>query len=236
MESMELQTVGALASGLPHATQVFEKFGIDYCCGGQRTLVDACATVGLALSEVVSALQAIKTSTGEPAVNWQKRSATELTHHILDRFHADLKNELPALVGLFQKVCAAHGENHAELRALSAHYLALKDELDPHMMKEERILFPAILALDNDVSGSAGGGCFGSIESPIRVMMMEHDNAGAILKEMRTVSKDYTLPGDACMSYKSLFDRLVVLERDLHEHIHLENNVLFPRAIELEAT
>jgi regulator of cell morphogenesis and NO signaling len=234
MQAIESKSIGELASSMPHAIAIFEKLGIDYCCGGQASLEEACARVGVPVNDVVSQLQAPRSSTETQGVDWTARSATELTNHILEVFHESLKSELPALAQLIEKVCSVHGGNHADLFRLKKLYFDLKNELEPHMMKEEQILFPAILTMDEN-AGRHDGGCFGTIENPIRVMLMEHDTAGEVLRQMRQISADYAVPADACTSYRALFTRLEQLERDLHQHIHLENNILFPRAIQLEA-
>jgi len=148
------------------------------------------------------------------------------------------RTEIARLRGLLAKVCTKHGELHLELEPLRMLFDKLSAELEPHMFKEERVLFPYIIALENAVANRRPllRPPFGTVANPIRMMMMEHDNAGHLLKEMRQLTFYYTPPADACMSYRALYQALDEFEKDLHEHIHLENNILFPRAAELEAS
>ncbi len=234
MESIESRTVAELAAEMANATLVFERLGIDYCCGGQRKLADACKAAKVDAGDVIRELAASNQPGADTtAVDWRTKSLTELTQFIVWRYHVDLKNELPALQILVAKVHGVHGTNHPELATVHQLYSALKDELEPHMAKEEEILFPHIEGME-DLDAEPVPSCFGTVRNPIRMMMMEHDSAGDILKQLREVTRSYAVPADACNSYRSMMERLQRLEQDLHEHIHLENNVLFPRAIELE--
>jgi regulator of cell morphogenesis and NO signaling len=156
-----------------------------------------------------------------------------LIDHILNTHHAYMKTQLPRVAALLAKVLQAHSDRHGDmLRAVAAVYGPMKAELDGHLAKEEMVLFPLVRALD----GGAKPGSFhcGSVQNPIRVMWMEHDSAGEALAEMRRLTSDYTAPEDACNTFKALYFELAEMERDLHRHIHLENNILFPRAIALE--
>ena len=234
MESIESRTVAELAMEMPNATRVFERLGIDYCCGGRKGLKEACEAANVDAGDVIRELTASNQGGAEStAVDWRTKSLTELTQFILRRYHADLKTELPALQTLADKVLSVHGANHPELPAVRQLFTALKNELDPHMLKEEEILFPHIEGMEDSDAASMPS-CFGSIRDPIRMMMMEHDSAGDILKKTRDVTRNYAVPSDACGSYRALMERLHRLEQELHEHIHLENNILFPGAIELE--
>jgi len=215
----EERTVGEIAAELPAAVRIFDKYAIDYCCGGKTSLAAACAGRGLAPDRLIQELDAALAPSPVTAPDWQTASLADLIDHILTKHHAWLKIELPRLSRLQHKVMAAHGAAHADsLVPLSETFEALRQELDAHMMKEEIVLFPMIRA------GSR------SVANPIRVMEHEHDSAGRALDRMRTTTGNYALPADACNSYRALFAGLQDLEADLHQHIHLENNILFPRA------
>jgi regulator of cell morphogenesis and NO signaling len=171
-------------------------------------------------------------------LDFQNVSLPELITHILDTHHVFTKSEMDRLQALADKVLAAHGCNHPELVHLDELLTSLCADLKPHMFKEEQVLFPYILGMVDAANKklSAPFAPFGTVNNPIRMMMREHDNAGHILRELRTLTSDYKVPADACMSYQTLYQALENFEKDLHQHIHLENNILFPKAIELEQT
>lgn len=217
------RTVGELVTERPARSRVFEQFRIDYCCGGRRPLDDACRSAGVETDRVVEALrQADAGPADDDERNWAEADSSELVGHIVSVHHAFLRRELPRLRGLVDKVLEAHGSRHPELDDVRATYVALQAELDQHMMKEERILFPAIVEAQD-------GAPAGSFEGPIRVMEHEHVSAGRALDRLREVTRGYAPPEDACNTYRAMLDGLAELERDLHRHIHEENNVLFPR-------
>lgn len=231
-------TVRELAVTLPGATRVFERLGIDYCCGGSRTLADACVKAKVPVEKVAESLA----KAGQEAIvpeeqhNWQADSMMALINHIVEKHHTFTKEELPRLEKLINKVCAVHGEQHPELLRLKVLFLNLKDELDPHLMKEEQILFPYITNLEMAFVNqtAAPHAFFGTVNNPVRMMNIEHDTAGDLLREMREITSDYTVPPEACMSYRALYHALTEFEADLHQHIHLENNILFLKAIAME--
>ena len=232
-------TVREVAVKLPQSTRLFEKLKIDYCCGGNRPLTDACASIGVEVSEVMGMLESVSQSEpqGNGAADFQTLPLSELIAHILDTHHVFTKQEMSRLELLSRKVISVHGENHPELHKVGAMFETLCADLKPHMFKEEQILFPYIVALVQSRSQNqpAPFAPFGTFNNPARMMMVEHDAAGEILRELRTITSDYTTPADGCISYHTLYEALEALEKDLHQHIHLENNILFPRAIELEA-
>jgi regulator of cell morphogenesis and NO signaling len=167
---------------------------------------------------------------------FQNFSATELITHILDTHHVFTKSEMDRLQPLVDKVLAAHGGNHPELVHVAELFTQLCADLKPHMFKEEQILFPYINAMADaaDQKRAVPFAPFGTVNNPIRMMMREHDTAGQILREMRALTSDYTVPADVCLSYQTLYQALENFEKDLHQHIHLENNILFPKALKLE--
>ncbi len=215
----EERTVGQIAAEMPGSVRIFEKYGIDYCCGGRISLAAACAGRSIAPTRLIEELDAALAPAPDASPDWQTASLAALIDHILTRHHAWLKTEMPRLSRLLQKVTAAHGAAHGDsLVPLGQTFEALRQELDAHLMKEEMILFPMIRAGVR------------SVGNPINVMEHEHDSAGRALETMRAVTANYTLPAEACNSYRALFAGLQELEADLHQHIHLENNILFPRA------
>lgn len=230
-------TVGEIAAAFPSTIRVFERYYIDYCCNGVQSIADACSRKGIAVADLIAQLKQASQEPPSPNVrDWTKTALTPLVDHILLTHHQYLYDEIPRLRGLLSKVILVHGEEHPSLIPLGQVFEALKDELAEHMFKEERILFPIIKEMEivqKNGTPLPEFGC-GSINNPIRVMRHEHDNAGNALSEMRQLTHDYAPPEDACNTYRALFQGLLELEQDLHQHIHLENNILFPRAVALE--
>jgi regulator of cell morphogenesis and NO signaling len=227
-------TIGQLVTERPHRARVFERFGIDYCCGGKRPLGEVCAEQKVNVETLLGALrEADAAPVRQDDRDWSQATLAELIEHIMSTHHACLNAELPRLAGLLDKVFQVHSERHAELRECRDVFQALKEELDAHMQKEEMVLFPLIAQMEG--SQLAVRSHCGSVKNPIHVMEMEHDSAGAALARMRSLTRDYEPPTDACNSYRALLGGLAGLEADLHRHVHKENNVLFPRAIKLEA-
>jgi regulator of cell morphogenesis and NO signaling len=233
------KTVREYALEMPGATRIFEKLGIDYCCGGGKSLADACAKAGVAVDEVLGSLKRTErydeTSASE---EWQTASLAELIAHIVEKHHTFTRQELARLEALLAKVCGVHGQNHLELFRIQKQFQELSRDLEPHMLKEERVLFPYIIQMEEAAKNNLmlPAPPFGTVRNPVRALMAEHDAAGDTLREMRGLSSDYTVPEDACISYQTLYGALAALEADLHQHIHLENNILFPRAAEMEAS
>ncbi len=238
MNSLATRTVRDLALEIPGATRVFEKIGIDYCCGGQRSLADACVKAEVTIEAVMTSLELANEShsPGEEP-NFLVASLADLIDHIVAKHHVFTRNEMERLRGLLNKVCGVHGQNHPELETLRTLFETLSLELGPHMMKEERVLFPYVMGMETAIQEkrSIMPPPFGTVANPVRMMMLEHDAAGELLKDMRRTTSNYTTPEDACISYQTLYQALDAFEKDLHQHIHLENNILFPRAVEMEA-
>jgi regulator of cell morphogenesis and NO signaling len=226
-------TVGQLVSERPARARVFEKFGIDYCCGGKKPLEQACSDKGVDLQKVLDDLRAAEQQGSPDDTDWVKATMTELAEHIQQTHHAYLKQELPRLDAITNKVAAVHGDRHPEMVQVREVFVNLKAEMESHMAKEEMILFPLCRKLDTAKEAFASH-C-GSVQNPIRVMIAEHEDAGHALEQFRTLTHDYTPPTDACNTFRALLDSLRQLEADMHQHVHKENNILFPRAIEAEA-
>ena len=217
----------------PNATRIFEQLGIDYCCGGHKTLSNACSSAKVSLDEVLNKLETAQRPGTTPSASdkWQSAPLGELIAHIVSTHHEYVKQEVPRLEKLLAKVCSVHGQHHPELLEIQQTFQELANELSSHLMKEEQILFPYIVQAER---GETPHACFGTVQNPIRMMMFEHDNAGAALRAMRASSQNYTVPADGCISYQTLYQALQAFEADLHQHIHLENNILFPRAVAME--
>jgi regulator of cell morphogenesis and NO signaling len=230
------KTVGQIASEEPSSIRVFESLGLDYCCGGKRSLSDACSNAGLDIDRVQAALEeATRAPQDVDGTRWDHAPLSDLTAHIVGKHHAYVRSEGPRLVALFSKVVGKHGEAHPELVTIQELFAALSDELTMHMMKEERILFPYVEALEKAPStGTAPRACFGSVRQPIAMMMDDHDQAGTLLSKISRLSGNYAAPEGVCLSFVGLYRGLKDFEADLHQHIHLENNILFPRAIQME--
>jgi len=214
--------VGQLAAEHPLATRVFHRHGIDFCCDGGRKLQEACAAQGVDTGMVLEEIRKELSNTTIPEERWGQAPLEDLVQHILVAYHGPLKEELPRLESMARKVLEVHGDKDPEtLSELVEVYAGLKAELSQHMVKEEKILFPMI----EQGQGAMAGG-------PVSVMKQEHDSAGAALRRLRELTKDYQVPPGACNTWRALWHGLAALEESLHQHIHLENNILFPRALE----
>ncbi len=214
--------IGDLAAQHPLATRVFARHGIDFCCGGGRPLRDVCTEKGLEADRVIEEIRLeLQSPDDSSARSWEQAPLGELIQHILDTYHRSLREELPRLESMARKVVEVHGEKDpAGFAELLSVYLGLKTELEQHMLKEERILFPMI----QRGQGSMANG-------PITVMEREHDSAGQALRRLSELTGGYQVPTEACNTWRALWHGLAALETSLHQHIHLENNILFPRAL-----
>ena len=231
-------TVGEIAAKDLRKAQVFRKYGIDFCCGGKKTLKQVCSEKGLNEVVVARELQAQDNVRGSRAVAYAEWSPDFLADYIVNTHHSYVRKTLPELRAFGGKVAAVHGPSHPELIRISDLIQELSAELKDHLMKEEEILFPYVkeLVRARQDGKSLPVPHFGTIGNPIHMMEDEHESAGEILEEIRRLSGDYTLPAEACASYTLLFNMLLEFEEDLHIHIHLENNILFPKSKELEAS
>lgn len=211
-------TLAELATTHPAASRVFQRYGLDYCCGGRQPLDDVCHAKGLDPAAIVHAIEAEEATVNLP--RWDEASLADLVRFIVSRYHMALRQELPALVALAAKVEAVHGEKPACPRGLRALLDIVHEDVLDHLAKEETILFPMILAGDGYMTAM-----------PIHVMEAEHDEHGRNLARIRALTNNLTPPPEACATWRALYLRLGTLEADLMDHIHLENNVLFPRAL-----
>ncbi len=214
----------------PSRAIVFEQYHIDYCCGGKKPLTEACQRAGVAVETLFEALAACD-GAGEAnvAIDWSTKPCRELITHIVQTHHEFLRRELPRLNQLADKVAKVHGERAGDLYELAAVVRDLYAELDSHMQKEEQVLFPFVEKLERGEDSP-----FPTIGAPISCMEHEHDDAGKALAAIRSLTNSFEAPMDACNSWRVLYHGLRELESDLHQHIHKENNVLFPRALAME--
>jgi regulator of cell morphogenesis and NO signaling len=240
MTVMTAKTVRELAVENPASTRVFEKFGIDYCCGGNQGLEQACAVAGASVNEVLDALEMEEEAAraAQQVREWKNELLSELVANIKNTHHKYTREEIVRLTALLQKVCSVHGKNHPELFEIQSTFSGLAQELTTHMMKEEMVLFPYIVRMEESVIQKEPvlPAPFRTVANPVAMMEHEHDSAGTALRAIRKASSDFVAPVDACVSYQTLYKSLGAFEADLHQHIHLENNILFPRAIAMEKT
>jgi regulator of cell morphogenesis and NO signaling len=218
------RTVGEIVAENPSQARVFQAFGIDFCCQGGRTLHEACTLKGIGIESVIEQLEAANATPTAPENNPALLPPVELIGYIVDKHHAYLRAELPRIDAMSERVAKVHGGHTPSLVEVFHIFCAMAEELDGHMMKEEQILFPAIRTL-------CAGGATMPLDGPVACMLQEHDDAGQALARMRELTNGFTPPPEACNTYRALFAGLAELEEDLHRHIHLENAVLFPRAV-----
>ena len=239
MNMITEKTIRELALENAGATRVFEELGIDYCCGGNRTLTQACCAASISIDRVLESLEAAQHSSpaGPKNRDWQAAPLDGLVSHITNTHHKHTREEITRLAPLFAKVCSVHGANHPELFELRDIFAGLSQELTAHLMKEEMVLFPYIIRMEEAVTEKSPilPPPFGTVRNPVSMMVHEHDSAGSALRALREISHGYAAPPDACVSFQTLYKALGDFESDLHQHIHLENNILFPRAIEMES-
>jgi len=230
------KTVAQIALENPNAAREFEKLGIDYCCGGRQTLDEACVAAKLPVDEVLARLAKLSAEPTAGREDFNTMPLADLIAHITSTHHVFVRQECPRIQELAAKVLSRHAQNHPELTRVQEIFGALASELSTHLMKEEQILFPYVIRLEESALAGepAPPAMFGTVLNPIGMMMREHDGAGEALRALRSVTNDYAFPDDACTTYRTLYQALQGFEADLHQHIHLENNVMFPRTVAME--
>lgn len=227
--------VADLATQYPATIRVFQRHRIDFCCGGRRPLGEVCREQALDLEALRRELEAAVAGPDQRGTDWRQAPLEDLIAHIVDHYHGPLAEELPRLAGMMEKVLRVHGERHPELEAIAASFGVIARDLPSHLSREERVLFPLIGRLESgrsspqDRVGSDGP----DLAGPIGGMESEHETVGEALAALRERTGGFTAPPDACNTFRGLYHGFAELERDLHEHIHLENNILFPRALGL---
>lgn len=228
-------TLAEIANSDFRAARIFENYNLDFCCKGNRSLEEACNEKKINANNVIKELNAELENIPQEK-SFDKWKLDELTRYIIDTHHVYTKKMLPVIFSHLQKVSDVHGKNHPEVIRIADIFSQIQSELLMHMMKEEKMLFPFIIILAESENSGAGIMLppFGSITGPISVMESEHEEAGNGFYKIRELSNNYSIPEDACSTYKVLYQELEEFEKDLHKHIHMENNILFPKAIELE--
>ncbi len=230
------ETVGEIAAKDIRKADIFKQKGIDFCCGGNKTIKEACQEAGISEEEVRAALQTVAATPLAASQNFNKWELDFLADYIINTHHRYVKDNAEVIYGMAVKVAQHHGSNHPELNELAHNVHHFLQDILNHTLKEEQILFPSIkagVAKKKDPSYNLNVEP-GFIKHPIMVMQREHDVAGDDLTYFRKLTNNYALPEDACNSYNYLFQKMQEFEDDMHQHIHLENNILFPKAIELE--
>jgi len=230
------ETLGAIAAKDVRKVEIFKKYGLDFCCGGKQTVKEACTEKGLDVTKIEQELQqADKNPTARP-LPYGEWNLDFLADYIVNTHHRYVLKSLPDLLTYAAKVASVHGDHYPELWRINQLVIEINDELTAHLAKEETVLFPYIKALVTAGKNNSPlqAASFGSVQAPINMMEMEHELAGKNLAEIRSLSNNYTLPADACASFNLLYNFLKEFEDDLFTHIHLENNILFPKAIALE--
>lgn len=232
-ESLSSLSLAQIVNSNHQAASVFEKYHLDFCCKGKRSLEQACTEQQLSISKVTEDLENIFTKDSNSTVDFEKMSLTQLADYIVQTHHAYVRNEMPQIYAYLERISSKHGERHPELFKIFQTFSAVKEEMEGHMKKEELILFPRIKELEKLANNENANLQLnlGYLQSPITVMEQEHDHAGNLLNDIRILSNDYTPPEDACTTYRLSFAALKAFELDLHHHVHLENNMLFPKAI-----
>jgi regulator of cell morphogenesis and NO signaling len=235
MQVQKDNTVGEIVAKNFRTAQIFEKFGLDFCCGGKKSISDACSKRGVDANEVIDELLMVNEN-GSRQNDYFSWEIDFLIDYIIEVHHSYVSKSMPVIFAHSQKVAEAHGENHPEVIKIADYFSTIKDELEAHLMKEEKMLFPYIKKLvevkKNNLEQEVPP--FGAVVNPIKVMEAEHENAGLLFAEIKRLSNGYNPPEDACTTFKVLYQELNEFEQDLHTHIHLENNILHPKAIELE--
>lgn len=220
------------------AAAVFQRHGIDFCCGGDRTLDAACSAKGLAPASLIGELEAALGTADTSTPRFNSWTLDALTSYIVANHHSYVRQAIPLLLTHTKKVAAVHGERHPEMVDVAAIFQGVADEMTMHMEKEERMLFPYINMLVAAASAQrpAPQAPFGTVQNPIRMMEIEHESAGGAMERIREITGNYAAPEDACATFRVCLQELDAFERDLHAHVHLENNILFPKAARLEET
>jgi len=236
MELYNSQTIKEIVTQNFRTAAVFEKYSLDFCCKGGVTIADACKEKNIDPSSVISELQTLNEAADNSSQRFNQWSPDFLVSYIVENHHAYVREAIPSLLAHSRKVAYVHGERHPEMKKVADIFGVVADEMTSHMHKEERMLFPYIVALFNSShdKSSVPHAPFGSVCNPIAMMEHEHDSAGSLMYEIRELTKSYIVPEDACTTYKVTLAELKEFEHDLHKHVHLENNILFPKAIKLE--
>lgn len=237
MNFNEQTKVKEIALANPASRRILEDSGVDYCCRGGKSLQEACLRANVSPEMILRRLQTNNEHAASDESGWAKAPLAELTRHIRERHHGYVRDVIPRLRGMLAKVREKHGSNHREIEEIENLFNEVAREMLMHMQKEEQILFPYIDALERSANGkgSVEPPFFQTVRNPIFAMMREHDAAGELVRKIHAASNGYQAPADGCTTFMAAFQELQQFEEDLHLHVHLENNILFPRAVEMEA-
>jgi regulator of cell morphogenesis and NO signaling len=230
------ETLGQIAAKDLRKAQIFKKYGLDFCCGGKKTVKQACAEKGLDVTKIEQELQQADRIPASRPLPYNDWSLDFLADYIVNTHHSYVRKNLPDIKAYAEKVMRVHGKRHPELLKVYQLVEEVNAELTTHLVKEEKVLFPYIkeLVTAQNNTQPLHAAHFGTVQNPIKMMEMEHELVGKNLDEIRILTNNYLLPEDACASFSLLYRMLDEFEEDLHLHIHLENNILFPKAQELE--
>ena len=230
------ETLGAIAAADLRKAEVFKKYGLDFCCGGKKTVKEACAEKGLDVTKIEQELQQADKMPSSRPIPYADWPLDFLADYIVNTHHSYVIKNLPDIIVYAEKVMKVHGNHHPELVQVNQLVQAINAELRSHLVKEEKVLFPYIKELVDAERNTTllHAAHFGTVQNPINMMEMEHEEVGKNLATIRQLTHKYTLPEDACASYSLLYRLLDEFEEDLHLHIHLENNILFPKALAIE--
>ncbi|MGF7231837.1 iron-sulfur cluster repair di-iron protein [Arachidicoccus sp.] len=233
----ENSIVGSVVADDYRTSNVFIKYGIDFCCQGNRSVADACKAENLNTNEVIDALkQQLENPSAGATADYESWPLDFLAQHIVQKHHKYVTEKIPVIKGLLEKIVQVHGAKHPELKQIATLFDISAGEFTMHMKKEELMLFPFIrkMVITKETNGELPVAHFGTVENPVRMMMQDHDGEGERFREIAALSNNYMPPADACNTYTTTYKSLKEFEEDLHLHIHLENNILFPKAIALE--
>jgi regulator of cell morphogenesis and NO signaling len=235
MKELMTKSLAQIVNSNHRAATVFEKYHLDFCCKGKRSLQQACTESELPVDDILSDLEkTTQQNNDKVSINFDNLSLSQLAEYIVTTHHEYVKKEMPAIAMYLQKVTSKHGGHHPEMLKVFEIFMAVKEEMEQHMQKEEVVLFPRIKELEKQIGmGNQPQINITYLKAPITMMEHEHDHAGSALAEIRQLTANYNPPADACTTYRLSFAALEAFELDLHQHVHLENNILFPKAMKL---
>lgn len=235
-DELRSKTIGEIVASDFSTAATFEKYGVDFCCGGNRTISSACSEKNIPVEPLLDEVRTVLNASDKKSEQFESWDLDILGDYIISTHHTYVREKIPVIRNFSERVINAHGKRHPEVLGIASLFHKISAELESHLLKEERILFPRIsqLAAARRYGKAIPGFQPGSVSSPIAVMEAEHTDAGEVLREISLLSNTYTPPEDACNTFRALYYELAAFEKDLHKHIHLENNILFPRAIALE--
>lgn len=238
MENLANEKIGDIVSENFKTAAVFSKYGLDFCCGGQVTIEKAADRKGINKENLLQDIKQVLKEGANEQIDFNSWPADLITSYIIKTHHRFVREKTPILTAFLDKLCKVHGNSHPELHEINILFGECAAELGQHMVKEEGVLFPAIEAMEESKTNNKPytKPPFGSIQNPINMMMHEHEGEGQRFEKIAELTNNYTAPADACSTYRVTFDMLAEFEQDLHKHIHLENNILFPKSIKMEET